>query len=348
MMISTAYMTRGLLTLTGSSKRSQTERAEELDIGNEAEEIPMADTPRSDRNLSTIQISADSSVIALNPVSRPPASQDPSHIRPQDAFQRFDDTIHEMASQNPQPTQTPLAPTRAVRWTAFLTTHREWFIYLTLFLLVGLPIYFTTSYVMPLHLTLTVLCYFSALLLPASWRTYLHPVLVSAALTVLTIWIFAASRRQTLASALGSYRVGVKYLQLWSRDRTSSLLPGAGDILGSILDASIVSLALPMYQYRRELRQHFVAIVIPNVVVSIASLFAYPVICAAIGIGAGRSLAFAARSLTLALATPAMENLGGDTNTVAALAIMSGIVGALVGTSMLGWMRIPEGELAPR
>lgn len=105
-----------------------------------------------------------------------------------------------------------------------------------------------------------------------------------------------------------------------------------------------MSFALPVYQYRRELRQHLAAILVPNIAISIGSLFAYPTICYAIGISAPRSLAFAARSLTLALAVPATANLGGDVNTVAALAIMSGIVGVLVGQRMLAWLKIPEGE----
>lgn len=99
-----------------------------------------------------------------------------------------------------------------------------------------------------------------------------------------------------------------------------------------------------MFAYRSELRRHFFAIVIPNVTVSIASLFGYPAVCYAVGIQAERSLAFAARSLTLALATPAVANLGGDVNTIAALAIMSGILGALGGGKMLDWLRIPEGQ----
>ena len=99
-----------------------------------------------------------------------------------------------------------------------------------------------------------------------------------------------------------------------------------------------------MYNYRLELKRHFFAIVIPNVVISIASLFGYPALCYAIGISEKRSLAFAARSLTLALATPAVSNLGGDLNTVAAVAIMSGILGVLIGPRMLAWLRIPEGE----
>jgi hypothetical protein len=121
-------------------------------------------------------------------------------------------------------------------------------------------------------------------------------------------------------------------------------MPGTGDLLVSVLDASIVALALPMFSYRMELKRHFFAIVIPNVTVSIGSLFGYPVVCYAIGISARRSLAFAGRSLTLALATPAVKNLGGDANTVAALAIMSGILGALIGSKVLDWLKIPEGS----
>lgn len=197
---------------------------------------------------------------------------------------------------------------------------------------------------MPLHLTVTALMYFTALSLPLKWKQVLHPVIVSALLTVFGIWIFGLLHGQALDPVLQEYTTGLKYLQLWEHAaHAPNTLPGAGDVLGTVLDASIVSLALPMYQYRRELVAHFAAIVVPNIILSIGSLYAYPSVCVAIGISAPRSLAFASRSLTLALAIPATENLDGDRNTVAAVAIMSGIVGALAGGRVLTWLRIPEG-----
>lgn len=126
------------------------------------------------------------------------------------------------------------------------------------------------------------------------------------------------------------------------------LPPGAGDVFGSVLDVSIVALALPMFQYRQELKRHFTAIIIPNVVIAIASLFCYPALCVALGISQARSLSFASRSLTLALATPATHNLGGDLNLVAVLCIMSGILGVLVGPPMLRWLKIPEDDYVTR
>ena len=44
--------------------------------------------------------------------------------------------------------------------------------------------------------------------------------------------------------------------------------------------------------------------------IAVASLFAYPTICVSIGIESSRALAFPARSVTLALATPVVKNLG--------------------------------------
>ncbi|KAK1767346.1 LrgB-like family-domain-containing protein [Phialemonium atrogriseum] len=356
MMVLTAYMTRWLQILTGSSKRALTERAEELGV--EDDQIPVTEAPPNESAPSSAVTSAAASTVALNTIQQPPRSQDPSLVRPQDAFQSFDDIVggSETERRFGQPTQSPLAPLRSRQWAAFLTTNLDWITYLSIFFLVGIPVYYAKGYAMPLHLTITILAYFTAMMLPPQWRQYLHPVLVSALLTVLTTWVFALTRGQDLHTALTEYRTGLKYLQLWqgtkattnSNNNQQQLLPGAGDVFGTVLDASIVSLALPMYQHRRELRSHFAAIVVPNVVLAAGSLFAYPPACRAAGIGAERALAFAARSLTLALAIPATDNLGGDANTVAAVAIMSGIVGALVGQRMLAMLKIPEDDYVTR
>lgn len=238
------------------------------------------------------------------------------------------------------PAQVPPPPARPQYWATRPSPHADVLSYAVIFLLVGLPVYYAINYAMPIQLTISVLAYFAALEIPPRWRQFLHPVLVSSLFTVFGLWVLGLVKGHSLSTSLAEYRTGVKYLQLWQGEHR---FPGAGDVFSTILDASIVALALPMYQYRRELKQHFLAITVPNTVVSIASLFSYPYICAAIGISGPRSLAFAARSLTLALATPAIANLGGDVNTVAAVAIMSGILGVLVGQKMLAVMRIPEG-----
>ncbi|KAE8447967.1 hypothetical protein EG329_010039 [Mollisiaceae sp. DMI_Dod_QoI] len=351
-MAATAYFVRGLQIVLGSSKRAMTERAEEL--GNESDAIPLTDS----RNASTRQNSEanftpttgsstpQESDDPLAGLAAPQRAQNPSLIRGTGGPPE-NDASYRAISRLTQVLQTPPPLTRAQRWAAFINLNFDRLTYLILFLFIGLPIYYITGYAMPAQLTFNVLAYFAALALPARWRQFLHPVLVSSAITVLAVYALGAIRADSLDTSLDKYRTGTTYLSLWE-SKPNLPLPGAGDVLVSVLDAGIVALALPMFAYRQELRRHFFAIVIPNVTISIGSLFGYPAICYAIGISAERSLAFAGRSLTLALATPAVKNLGGDANTVSALAIMSGILGALVGVQMLDYMRIPEDDYVTR
>lgn len=331
MMVGMAYMTRGLQLVTGSSKRAITERAEEM--GNETDEIPMT------APTAAVAVTTDTESDAA-PSSRP------SQVHLADAAVAPENAASTGTSTPTIPppelsAQAPLPLPRAKQWAVIVAAKLDTITYLLLFVLVGVPVYYSTGYAMPIQLTFSILTYFGALALPPNWRQFLHPVLTSALFTVLGVWVFGLTVGRDLDSTLREYKVGANYARVWNG---SHQLPGAGDMFSTVLDASIIALALPMYQYRRELKQHFLAIVIPNVVVSVASLFAYPWICFAIGITAERSLAFASRSLTLALAIPATANLGGDANTGAAVAIMSGIVGVLIGQRFLAWLRIPEGK----
>jgi putative effector of murein hydrolase len=351
MFVGTAYMTRGLQLITGSHKKAQATRAEELDPQEDEIDLTRTPPPQDDPSMST-GVSAQTSAIALDDLAPPGQSHGPNHVQPVAEHGPSSSTPPEHpeppASPPSLPPQVPPAPPRARLWAAIIQSHLNAITYLTIMLFVGLPIYYANGYAMPLQLTFTVLMYFAALSLPPRWKQFLHPVIVSALLTVLGIWVFGLIHNQPLTPVLQQYTTGNKYLQLWQHAMTPGprLMPGAGDILSTVLDASIVSLALPMYQYRRELVEHFTAIIVPNVVLSVGSLYAYPSVCVAVGISPARGLAFASRSLTLALAIPATANLGGDERTVAAVAIMSGVVGALVGGRVLRWLRILEGEWA--
>ncbi len=369
MMVLTAYMTRSLQLVFGSSKRAMTKRAEELGR-DDNDRIPMTAVPPGSEGVTPTQTptpgtlseapsSLDVPSLAPPPGtrSRPASGSTPgvSRLRPPPGADDDDDDDCGGGGSSgggggdtarPLPPQAPPPPRRSGRWAAAVAGHLDLLTYGALFLLVGLPAYYAGGYAMPMQLSLGVLAYFAALAVPPAWRRFLHPVIVSSLLSVLGLWVLGLARGDGLRASLAQYRTGATYSALWSGGGGAGgpRRPGAGDVVTSALDASIVSLALPMYQYRRELRAHLPAIAVPNVAVSVGTLFAYPPLCRAVGIGAERSLSFTARSLTLALATPAVANLGGDPNTVAALAITSGILGVLVGQRMLAFLRIPEGE----
>lgn len=346
MLTTTAYLTRGLQILLGSSKRAVIERAEEM--GAEDDDIPVTHTrrrPPSPESSSTdLRGTENATSVMGQDIALPSRAQGPSQIRgtggpPQSEI---------LTTFLSLPQQDSLPTTRPQVWATFVIFHLDTLTYTFLFLFIGLPIYYTTSYAMPAHLTLSILTYFLATSLPPSYKRVFHPVLLSSALTILIIWLLALTHHFTLRSALTAYSTGTRYINILNNHSAHLSSPGAGDIFSSILDVSIVALALPMFQYRSELKRHFASIILPNIIIATASLFGYPSLCHAVGISPSRSLSFASRSLTLALATPATRNLGGDLQLVAVLCIMSGVIGALIGPTFLRWLRIPEDDYVTR
>ncbi|OCL12507.1 hypothetical protein AOQ84DRAFT_312117 [Glonium stellatum] len=342
----TAYLVRGLQLVLGTSKRAITERAEEM--GTQNEDIPLTYSHHhSDPSVGSPSIAA--SALSLSPPDRlqaPLRAQDPSQITGTGGPPEATPVLSSSRSTT-MFRQDPLPLTRAQKWAAFGNVNLDVLIHTAIFLSIGIPVYYSTGYAMPIQLSFNILAYFTALQLPTQWRRFLHPVLVSSLITVLGLWIFALTHGNSLDNALHAYKTGTKYTQLWQGQK-GLLKPGAGDLFSSVLDVSIVALALPMFQYRHELRRHFLPIILPNISLSIASLFGYPSLCHAVGIAPSRGLSFASRSLTLALAQPATDNLGGDLSLVAVLCIVSGILGVLLGPTMLKWMKIPEDDYITR
>lgn len=257
MMCVTAYLTRGLQLLLGSSKRTMTERAEEM--GDENDMIPLtqrnnsmpSELPSRSASMSGLPSSGLPSPSSPDDLASPGRAQDPSQVTGTGG-PPVDDRAEEI-----QPfilRQNPIPPSRAQNWAAKLNAHLDLVTYGILFI-VSLPVYYAADYAMPTQLTLTVLAYFAALALPPKWRRFLHPVMVSSAVTIVGIWVLALCRGDSLQDGLGAYSTKARYFQLW--DGGSDLRrPGAGDVFGSILDVSIVALALPMFQYRKELNRH--------------------------------------------------------------------------------------------
>ena len=252
----TAYFTRGLQLLLGSSKRGMTERAEEL--GAEDDEIALAQTSRSrsgipqappvDDLLTELRSEGQSPSISF-----PSASQDPTRVRGTGGppvEERSD-----VPSLGTSHRQSSVSHGRAQAWAAMMNSHLHILTYFILFIGVGLPMYYTINYAMPMQLCLNVLAYFAALALPLRYKRFLHPVLVSSVFTILGIWILALSHDESLRNGLTAYSTKTKYVQLFSQKKNHPR-PGAGDVFGSVLDVSIVALALPMYQYRNELKRH--------------------------------------------------------------------------------------------
>ncbi|KAL6717040.1 hypothetical protein ACLMJK_004954 [Lecanora helva] len=232
--------------------------------------------------------------------------------------------------------------TRAMKSATMINTSLDLYIHILLFIFIGLPIYFINGYAMPAHLSWSVLSYFAASSISPNYKRFLHPVIASSALTILGIWLLALAHGSLLKDALRTYTTKTDYIALLGQlpiGHASHIpFPGAGDIFNSLIHISIIALAIPMFQYRAELLTHIFSILIPTLLIATISLFSYPPLCHALGISPPLSLSFASRSLTLALATPTLQNIGGDVQLGAVLCIMTGIFGSLVGLPLLKWL----------
>lgn len=349
----TAYLVRGLQKVFGRSKRAITERAEEM--GDENDEIPLTErnNPPPDTlsvfetETASISQAEDRNQPVFEEIS-PPAPvfhHDPTLARVPSGHPLR--TMSSHGERPPPPIQDPVPLNRSQRWATFLNAHLDTITYALLFTFIGLPIYYSTGYAMPAQLTLNILAYFAALSLPIAYKRFLHPVLTSSLLTVLSIWLLALSRHQSLRSGLEAYSTKTRYINLWDGDK-GLRDPGAGDIFASILDVSIVALALPMFNYRQELKRHLPTILLPLIPLTLTSLLIYPPLCSSLSLSPAHSLSFPSRSLTLALALPTTANLKGSSSLTALLCIASGILAALTGNKLLAYLRIPEDDYVTR
>lgn len=229
---------------------------------------------------------------------------------------------------------------------AIVAAQFDYMVYWTLFV-VGLGVYFGTGYPMPVQLATVALTFKYALLIPAKYKVFLHPILMCAGSTILVIYILARIYGEPLNNSLHRFKTGRNYLTLFSM---KGVLPGAGDVISTLLDTSIVVLAIPMYNYRSDLKKNFIALTVSSLVAAFGSFFIYPPLCYAVGISSTRSLAFVARSATLALALPVVNSLKGSDTLVAVVAILSGILGVLVGSLVLGkrGLRVREDDYVTR
>ena len=148
-------------------------------MGAEDDDIPLTqltgNPPTPEASSTDLGGSDYSSLGQSRNITLPSPTRDPSQVR---ITSGPPSSEHPSTSQT-VPRQDPLPPTRPQKWATFINIHLDTLTYTLLFLLVGLPIYYSTSYTMPAHLTLSILTYFLALSLPPNYKRILHPVLVS-------------------------------------------------------------------------------------------------------------------------------------------------------------------------
>lgn len=305
-MAAMVYLVWGLKAVLGTSRKASIENTADFD----------------DQNTSNVELLPRTSLAEPQPVAEITRPNNPG----------VNISFEQLPSASVIQEPPVLLDNRSKEIAAYVAAQFDYIVYWILFI-VGFGVYLGTGYTMPVQLATVVLTFRYALMIPSQYKIFLHPILVCAGLSILVIYILSLIYGESLDTSLHKFKTGRNYLTLFSK---RDVLPGAGDVISTLLDTSIVVLALPMYNYRSELRKNFAFLTISSVVAALASFFVYPPLCYAIGISNTRSLAFIARSVTLALAIPVVTALQGSDSLVAVVAILSGIIGVLLGSFVLG------------
>ncbi|KAM4057155.1 lrgB-like family protein [Hirsutella rhossiliensis] len=154
----------------------------------------------------------------------------------------------------------------------------------------------------------------------------LNPILSTTLLMIAYMRLKAAAEKKSLDHVLATFSSGTPLYAIWTSKITGIALSdnpsawfGAGDAALCILEVGMVTWGFKLYECR---------------------------LLAARGLGlrGPETLAFAARSTTLALAKPAVEAVGGNLVVNASLIVSNGIVGQLLYPFALDWLGWPRNK----
>ncbi|OAR01594.1 hypothetical protein LLEC1_03209 [Akanthomyces lecanii] len=171
--------------------------------------------------------------------------------------------------------------------------------------------------------------------------TLANPVLITILLMTAYARAKAYAMSTSISDVLEKLSSGTQLYTIWTSGSEQSPTVqnqwfGAGDAALSMLGCGFIVWGFKLYECRRQL---FSAAGLVTILVSISAaagnVFLGTHAAFLMGLERPEALAFAARMTTLALAIPAMKNVGGNTSLTVALMITNGILGQLAYPSSL-------------
>ncbi|OTB01410.1 hypothetical protein M426DRAFT_64203 [Hypoxylon sp. CI-4A] len=219
-----------------------------------------------------------------------------------------------------------------------------------LIIAVGLPVYFATRYegifealcfslfwVLSLQLQRSMKASCRLLELPRLRYTlviFANPVVVTSVLGTAYLWIKKACTGHTIDVIITQFRrhntLAEGMIRIVDGEKWMDHV-GAGDFSGLILDAGIVCMGFKMFEYRKELWESFITVLSTCTILAAANVFLSVLIARGMGLQAADALAFAARSVTIALGIPVMQNLDGSATLMSAMVVFGGIIFQMAG-----------------
>ena len=176
--------------------------------------------------------------------------------------------------------------------------------------------------------TSTVTGYIAGTKLPTAVKKIAHPVLTCAAITTSLLSVFAILTGMAPAVAL------TRYFGLGS---------GTGDIISSMLGPAILSFGVQLFQYRVMLLKNIVRVISTTLFSAGFGLTSSAVLAKAFQLApAQTALALMTRCITTPLALAGARLTGADPSLSAFVVVITGILGASLGESLLETAGVKE------
>lgn len=171
--------------------------------------------------------------------------------------------------------------------------------------------------------------------LPASITKIVHPLIISTILTLGVIYVTSAATGSDFIATLKTYKVGTFDVRKC----------GAADIMLFLLGPSVVSFAISMYSRRQLLKENLLIVVAAMLVSSVGGLFGTAFFVRLIRLGGSTGglmvrLSTLSRNVTTALAMACTAILGGDVSLGVLIVVITGVLGATYGRTLLDAMGI--------
>ena len=169
---------------------------------------------------------------------------------------------------------------------------------------------------------------------PKKFTKAIHPLVSCTVLSWVWSYLLASATGGSFTGMLQSYRVG---------GTLSVASSGAGDFLTFVLGPAVVSLGVSIYERRVLIRQNLKEVLTATFVSCVGGLFGTAAVVRLLGLASAElRLSMLPRNITSALAVAIAEILGANKSLAVAIAIVTGLIGANFGASLLDFFGIKD------
>lgn len=150
-------------------------------------------------------------------------------------------------------------------------------------------------------------------------------------------WLYLKSGENPLVNSVAIAVIALLVL-LWATDTDYARYFDGAQFVHFMLGPAVVALAVPLYEHRRELRRTVLPIVLALLAGATTAVVSAVGIAAALGASMETITSLAPKSVTSPIAMGIAERIGGLPSLTAGLVIITGILGAIIGTPLFNAM----------